>query len=182
MPKYPETEFNFEADLAIDKHSLDTELLTQAQKMMRYSAAHAQAQFDRDRAKQALDVTKANLDASIRKELTDQQVKFTEAVVDGKIRTAPNFLEEQSKFQDAEYKVNLLMGAVMAMNARKVALENLVRLFLSGYWADPRVQGGGTLKAEATQDAMEAAILRSQLPTENRKPIPRVGPPTPKTT
>jgi hypothetical protein len=154
-------EFNYEADLHIDKSHLDEELMGQAQRMMKYSAAHAQAQYDRDRTKQGLDVTKANLDASIRAELTSSGVKFTEAVVDGKIRTSPSYLEAQEKFMKAGHKVSLLLGAVMAMNARRPMLESLVRMIMSDWWAEPRVKGGEAMKAGAAMNATEEAIVRT---------------------
>lgn len=159
---------DYQKDLEINKHKLDEELLDQAQRMMRYNAAHAQAMYDRDRAKQSLDVTRANLDAGIRAELTGAGVKFTEAVVDGKIKTSPTYLEAQEKYLKAEHEVQLLLGAVMAMNARKVMLENLVKLYLSGYWGEPRVQG-----QSSAQGSTEAAIMRSQkefTPTDWNKP------------
>jgi hypothetical protein len=174
--------FNFEQELAINKNKLDDELLTQAQKMMRYNSAHAQAMYDRDRAKQALDVTKANLDASIRAELTASGAKFTEAVVDGKIRTSSTYIEAQDKYQKAEHEVNLLLGAVMAMNARKGMLESLVKLFLSGYWSEPRVPGGEAMKAGAVVNAVEESVARGTgapgfQPTDWPKEAPVVAPP-----
>ncbi len=152
---------DYQKDLEINKHSLDNELLTQAQKMMRYSSEHAQAMYNRDRAKQALDITKANLDASIRAELTAAGTKFTEAVVDGKIRTEPTFIEAQERYQKAEHEVQVLLGAVMAMNARRSMLENLVKLFLNSYWSEPHVAGGPEMKAAATQAGAEAAVIRN---------------------
>ncbi len=209
MNKYPIPQFDYEKDLAISRNHLDDELLTQAQKMFRYNSAHAQAQLDRDRAKQSLDVTKANLDSRIRMEATQAEIqanadidhwtaqeaeakaaknqvnleicqknkiiaqqakaqaKLTESAIDAKIRSSPSFIEAQTKLQEAEYIVNLTFAGVMAMNARRPCLEDLVRLFLSGYWAEPRVQGGEGMKAGAAQEASEAVILRGQeLPTE----------------
>jgi hypothetical protein len=164
---------DYSKDLEINKHSLDNELLTQAQKMLRYSSEHAQAMYNRDRAKQSLDIVKANLDASIRAELTSAGAKFTEAVVDGKIRTAPTYIEAQEKYQKAEHEVQVLLGAVMAMNARRSMLENLVKLFLSGYWSEPHVAGGQGMKEAASQASTEQAILRSQeMPPQ--EPAPEV--------
>lgn len=152
---------NFEQDLQINKHALDAELLDQAQRMFRYSSAHAQAMLNRDKAKQSLDITKANLDASIRVELTTAGTKFTEAVVDGKIRMSPGYIESQDKYQKAEHEVQLLLGAVMAMNARRSMLENLVKLFLGQYWSEPRLEGRG-LAPDIAQNATERAIMQSQ--------------------
>ena len=154
---------DYQSDLAIQKHSLDAELLDQTQRMFKYSSAHAQAMLNRDKAKQSLDITRANLDASIRGELTTAQVKFTEAVVDGRIRTSPTYIQAQEHYQKAEHEVQLLLGAVIAMNARRSMLENLVKLFLGQYWSEPRLEGRG-LAADIAQDATERAIMSGPPP------------------
>ena len=155
-------DINFQADLQVDKNRLDEELLGQAQRMFYYNSQHAQAMHDRDRAKQALDVARANTDAAVRESLTASGAKFTEAVVDGQVRTNPYYIRAQDAYLKSEYEVNLLMGAVMAMNARRSMLESLVRLYLSGYWSEPRVPGGEEIKADAAQAGTEASIQRSQ--------------------
>ena len=182
-----EQEINYQADLTIDKHNLDVELMTQAQKMMRYSAEHAQSQYNRDQAKRNLDVVRANEDARIRIELTAAQAKFTEAVVDGKVKTSPAYLEAQDAYMKAEYRVSLLLGAVMAMNARRPMLESLVRMIMSDWWAEPRVKGGENMKAGAAMNATEEAISRSNelgtmIPPDQGsvrppRPTPRTPPP-----
>jgi len=159
-----ERKFDYESDLAIDKHKLDEELLLQAQKMMRYSLAHAQAQLDRDKAKQALDITKAELDQSIRTELSASGSKFTEAVIDSKIKTSPNYIEAQERLREAEHDVNVTFAGVMAMNARRPILEDLVKLYLSSYWSEPHVQGDSKMKAAASQKATEKSIIENQPP------------------
>ena len=170
----------YQADLTINKHALDTELLDQAQRMFRYSSAHAQAMLNRDKAKQSLDVTKANLDASIRNELITAGTKFTEAVVDGKIRTSPTYIRDQDKFMQAEYQVNLHFGGVLAMNARRSMLENLVKLFLGQYWSEPRLEGRG-LASDIAQAGTERAIMQGQnfglSEVKSTPPRPPMAPP-----
>jgi len=150
-------ELNFERDLYINKDLLDEELVQQPNRMMAYAKQLAQAQLNRDKAKQSLDVTRANLDSSIRAELTAAQAKFTEAVVDGRIRTSPTYIEAQDRYHKAEHDVSLLMGAVSALASRRSMLENLVKLYLSGYWSSPRVEG--TDKATMSLRSTEANIL-----------------------
>jgi len=174
---------DYQKDLEINKNRLDYELLTQAQKMMKYSSEHAQAQYNRDKAKLARDITEANLDAAIRAEFNNKQIKFTEAVVKGKILTSPTYIEAQEKCLKAEHEVNLLLGGVMAMNARRPMLESLVKLFLNSYWSEPRVAGGQDMRAQATQKATEDAVLRNAeegLPPSGGEPTTAPSqPPTP---
>lgn len=217
-------ELNYEQDLAINKNRLDEELLDQAQKMFRYSQAHAQAQLNRDRAKQALDVVKANLDSSIRfeaseaerkaandeahwateeakaKELKNKEAtataqgmresaklarsnaKITEPQVTAKILSHPNYQEALAKYQEAEYQVNLIFGAVLAMNARRSMLENFLKGILGQLWAmpqmaEPRGPGMAEAMAGAAVNASEAAILKPLPPgtfpaISNQTPAP----------
>ena len=116
-----EQELNYMKDLEIDQNQLDLEWVALPQKIMRYSAVFSQAGFDRDRAKQGLDVTRANLDASIRTQLISEGAKFTEAVVDGRIRTSPTYLEAQDRYMEAERLVTLYQQAVFAFQALKTA-------------------------------------------------------------
>jgi len=183
---------DYQKDLEINKNRLDEELLTQAQKMMRYSSEHAQALLNRDKAKLARDITEANLDAAIRAELNDKSLKFTEAVVKGKITTSPTYIEAHEKYLKAEYEVNLLMGGVIAMNARRPMLESLVKLYLNSYWSEPRTGQGQDMKVGASMNATETAILRNKepnpvqqepspapTPAPTQKPLLRPFPPVP---
>jgi len=181
--KYPDIGLDFQEDLAIDKNRLDEELMRQAAKMAVYNRFHAQEQYNRDRVKQNLDLVKANLDSIFRAELTAAQVKFTEAVIDGKVKTSPAYLEAQGAFQKAEYKVNVLFGGVLAMNARKGMLESLVRLVISDWYSEPRVVGGEGMKANAANQATEDAALRAAaaFPPASATPVPAIPPrPTPR--
>jgi hypothetical protein len=87
--------------------------------------------------------------------------KTTEAAITSKILSSPAYMEAQAAYQQAEYKVNLLFGGVLAMNARKGMLESLVRLIVSDWYSEPRVKGGESMKADASNRAMEEAALRA---------------------
>jgi hypothetical protein len=172
--KYPEIEFDFEADLHIDKNNLDEEIVAQPNMMMKYSVFHAQAQLDRDRAKQNLDQTKARLNHSIREAAKEAGEKFgaggvTDSVVDARIRQHPDYIEARDRYDKAEYKVNVLFGGVMAMNARRPLLEELVRLYLNGYWSTPRPQGD--FGSQASQVDTEAAIMRGREAAMGPEPV-----------
>ena len=144
-----EQELNYMQDLQIDQAALDLEWVSLPTKIMRYSVAYSQAGFDRDRAKQNLDVVRANLDASIRAELMTAGAKFTEAVVDGRIKTSPTYLEAQDRHMKAEREASMMQQAVYAFQALKTALENLTKLKGMNYYSDAYVP------PEMTQSAME---------------------------
>jgi hypothetical protein len=64
-------------------------------------------------------------------------------------------------------EIAILKGALTALEHKKAALENLSRLYLSGYWADPKVTG--EVKDKYNDNSQEAH--RSHL--ENNESIGR---------
>lgn len=185
--KYPEVGIDYMADLAIDKYALDDEWLDQSIKMMRYSELHSQAIYDRDRAKQALDIAKANADASVRTSAASSGEKVTEALVEGRVRNSIGYIEAKDAYMKAEYKVNLFMGAVSAFQfGRKAALENLVRLHLASYFSNPvSPEGAGAVEETAAAKrtvGQEAALAKEMGSKPGPTPVsaPSVAPrPTP---
>lgn len=158
---------DYKQDLYIDKNRLDEEWLNQPMLMAKYNTMHAQAMLDRDRAKQALDVLRANLDSSIRASLAAQNAKFTEAVVDGRIKSSQEYIGAQEVLFQADNKVNTVFGAVMAFQARKAALENLVKLWLSSYWASPKAPDVISEQAYDAESARIHSALQEAMPQES---------------
>jgi hypothetical protein len=131
---------DYQNDLLINEHKLDTEWISQPSRMMSYSADLAQAIFNRNRAKENLDVIEASLDSEARREPTPAGLgKATETAIKNWIKLQDTYREALEAYHDSDLEVNLLQGAVNAFNHRKTALENLVKLFLSGYWSEPRL-------------------------------------------
>lgn len=142
--EYPEIKLNYSRDLEIDQYNLELELLAIAKQIMAYSEAHVQAQFNRDRAKQRRDVAEAELDLVARSEpypgdipISTKTGQPTETAVVNWIHKQPKYQEAQLQRQQDEYVVNMLQAAVFAFQAKKTALENLVRLFGMKYYAEP---------------------------------------------
>jgi len=132
---------DYEKDLEIDKYALDAECVDQPRKFMKWSENLADAMAELDRADQRLDVTKAGVEQDVRK---DPDKYFIEKVTEAAIKVAVT-LDQTTKdahedWVQAKHKVGILMAARGAMEQRRSMLENLVKLFLSGYWADPKVK------------------------------------------
>jgi len=131
---------NYEEDIRIDETALDVEWLRQASLMMKYSKHLAHLLHEKDLVKVDLDLVKARLDKSIRTKPSNYGIdKITETVVTNTIITQEDYLEAQAAYMQAEYEVNIAQAAVNAFNARKTALENLVRLFGQQYFAGPTI-------------------------------------------
>ena len=132
---------DYEKDVTIDPDALDTEWLEQPRLMMRYARISAQAQKDYEEEKQNLDIVKAQIDQDIRINPQDHGIegKITEAVVSAGILVSNEYQIAQKKVADALYEYNMARGAIQAINGKKDALENLVRLHGQQYFAGPRV-------------------------------------------
>ena len=131
---------NYEEDMAIDNTALDVEWLSQASLMMKYVRLSAEAKRVMDNQKEAVDIIKAQLDKEIR---TSPELygilKITEMTVYNAILENPRFLEANQEYTNARYESDMAYGAVRAIEQRKTALENLVRLYGSSYFAGPSI-------------------------------------------
>lgn len=134
---------NYEEDIKIDETSLEIEWLNQPSLMMKYSRHAANMQQELDVKRQELDVTKAELDKAIRENPSNfsisKEIKITEAVVTGAILKSKRYKLVYSEYLDAKYEYDVAQAAVKAFEHRKVALENLVKLFIGQYFAGPAV-------------------------------------------
>jgi hypothetical protein len=131
----------FEKDLEIDKYSLDAECLDQPRKFMEWSQDYADAVSEQDRADQKLEVVKAQVEMEARK---NPESFGLEKVTDNSIKAAVTMSKKVMEAHEAwvmtKHQVNVLRAGREALEQRKTMLENLVKLFLSGYWADPKIK------------------------------------------
>ncbi len=131
---------NYENDIKIDHDALDLEWLEQPNLMMRYSKYQAQCALELDKAKERLEVTKADIDKQIRANPEKFDIgKITETVVSNTIITQPAYEAALKEMLDAKYEFDIARAAVNAIHGRKDALENLVRLHGMQYFAGPKM-------------------------------------------
>lgn len=131
---------NYEQDIKIDHDALDIEWLEQPELMMRYSRHQARCALDYDKAKERLEVVKAELDKQIRQHPEKYEIaKITETVILNTIITQPKYTATQGEMLDAKFEWDIARAAVNAINGRKDALENLVRLHGMQYFAGPKM-------------------------------------------
>lgn len=133
---------NYEEDVAIDESSLDLEWLNQPSLMMKYGQHRASLQRDLDLAEENIKVIRSEL---IKKANTNPDkylgvgVKPTAPVVEAFFRNNSRHKEAKQAYIDLQYEVNMAWIATNSIDARKVALENLVKLHGQQYFAGPRV-------------------------------------------
>ena len=142
-----ENKNDYMKELAIDLHRLDEEWAMQPQLYMKYSELAAQAQLDRDKAKERLDIVRAEIDDKIRINPLEygapvdknDNPKLTEAWISGTIILQPEYREASDAISQENYKMNIFKAAVSAFDHRKKALENEVNLWSGGYWSAPNL-------------------------------------------
>jgi len=131
---------DYEKDTSIDEQGLDVEWLKQPSLMFKYGKHGAQAKLDMDHAKEDLDVTKAQLDRDVRAFPDNYGLnKLTETIVANTIINQPEYKDANDQYLNAKYEYDMAMAAVRAIDQKKTALENLVRLHGQQYFAGPSV-------------------------------------------
>ena len=137
------TDLNYEKDLNIDKDSLEDCLVEQPELYAKWSTIWADAQRERDQAKDNLNVEKARLDMKIRKnwDILGFDKKPTDMAITTWICAHDDFRKVNFALINATHAVNVLEAAKWAFQHRKDALDNLVKLYLNNYYADSKAVG-----------------------------------------
>ena len=143
---------NYEDDIKIDETALDVEWLNQPRLCLKYSQELAEAKKEVDQAKEKLDVIRADLDKEIRNNPKKFGMeKITEGAIQSNIVIHNLFRTAETRLTEAKYKSEMIRAAVSAIEHRKDALENLVKLYGQQYFAGPKVPRD--LSAEALKHA-----------------------------
>ncbi len=143
--------FDLQADLAIDKHSLDIAAVQQPILMAKWSTTLAKASAERDKAKEALGVMEANLQGKARAGTE----KLTEAAVKAWVRSHVDYRKSSKALRVTERNVSYLTAAVRAIDAKKYMIQELDKLFISGYYAETNIHTA-TEKASQKQRSSNA--------------------------
>lgn len=131
---------SYQQDLGIDPLDLDEELKWQPSLFMKWSDEYAKACYLYDRSKETLDVLYAQLYEAISVDPEEYGLeRYTEPAIKQAILQLPAYRQAKKRMHKARRNMNILAGAKDAMRQKKDALENLVRIFLSGYYSDPKI-------------------------------------------
>lgn len=132
-------ELNYEEDIRIDPDALDVEWLGQPELMRKYAKHAADRKAAMDEAKESLDIVKAHIEMEIRANPVDYGLaKPTESSIQSTILLQDEFQEASKVYQDSRYEYEIALAAVRAVDQRKTALENLVKLLNASYFAGPQ--------------------------------------------
>lgn len=131
-------ELDYEKDIQIDPEALDVEWLNQAELMRKYSKHAADMKYQMDNLKERMEWTKAEVEMKIRS--TPEAyglVKVTESAIQSTLLLEPDYTKVQGEYNESRYEYDVAMAAVRAVDQKKNALENLVKLLSLSYFAGP---------------------------------------------
>lgn len=136
-----------EKDLQIQKYKLDEEWLRQPALFQKYSEQLVEAELLRDRLLENLNITKSEVDQKIRLNpkkygWTSETKSPTEGFISTQVSLDTKVREAQKQYLDAKKDAAVIKTYVEALQHKKSALENCVKLWLYGYWSDPKAPRG----------------------------------------
>lgn len=160
----------FEKDITIDENALDIEWLDQPALVLKYSQYAAKCKQLLDLAKENIDIKRAELDQKIRKNPEKYKIdKVTETAISNAILLDEDFQEIKNEYIDKKYEAEMAQAAVWALQDKKAALENLVRLNGQSYFAGPSVPRDLSREAQKRKDQYEANAAVKFTMTRNKK-------------
>lgn len=127
----------------IDKGRLDEEWVQHPNLYHRLAVAGASMSTLKAQAYDKIKLQKAKMENRVRANPQDYEVeKVTESSVAAAVATSKLVMEAQAAYNEAAYHADLVAAAVAAMEHRKRALENLVKLWGGDYFSSPQVTDG----------------------------------------
>jgi hypothetical protein len=121
----------------VDRRALDEQWESQPALFLEYAEKLAEVNAEVDRLKDGVEVVRAQLDSRVRKELAASVAKVTEAMVTAAIASDKDMIETLEILREAQKDAAILKAEVQALDQRRSALENLVRLHGQEYYAVP---------------------------------------------
>ena len=134
-------EMDFQKDISINKYKLDEECLSHSSIYARYGTMQAEAKTAVSRAKDNLELTESERNLAIRNELSNKGVKVTESMINSLLISDEAVIKAKNELREAEDIYNKLSVAVQAFEHRRAELDNLVKLYNSGYYSVPASSG-----------------------------------------
>jgi response regulator RpfG family c-di-GMP phosphodiesterase len=123
----------------IDESQLAEEWIAHPQRVYEYAQLAADIRKTLDELKRRDEVVRAEVGLSVRKNPEVYGImKVTESLVDSAITTNDEVRESTQLIIDCKHKLDLAMAAVTAMENKKKALECIVQLHATSYFANPR--------------------------------------------
>jgi response regulator RpfG family c-di-GMP phosphodiesterase len=123
----------------VDETRLAEEWIAHPQRVFEYAQFAANARASLDEAKRKDEVIRAEVGLTVRRHPEDYGLsKVTEGLIESIIITDKDVQESAKKIIEYKHKLDVIMAAVTAMENKKKALECIVQLHATAYFANPR--------------------------------------------
>jgi hypothetical protein len=160
---------DYKKDLEIDRNNLDEEWERQPLLFAKWAEKAVEAAFDRDRAKENLDIVRAKLDHKIRTHAAATNEKITESAISNKIILEQEYQEANQQVIEATKNLGILNVARESFDHRKKALENNTSLYLAGYYSQPKESKFIKTKKEENDKSNHYETLENSRISKRRK-------------
>lgn len=131
--------------VSINPHRLDEEWRSHPDRMQKVGDLLADATDRVDRMKSALELAEAEVELRVRKKPGAFGLeKATDASVKAVVACSDEVKEVTHRLNRAKHKAALLKSLYLARQDVRPSLENLVKLYLAGYFGDPKAPKGAT--------------------------------------
>jgi hypothetical protein len=160
----------FSEVLAINKHRLDDEWERQPILFQEYLGKLSDAREEEMKCKERVKVGEAEISKAIRLKPEDfNMTKVTEGSITSAVATHPGVLNLKEKWIDSKHSLDVLESAVRALEHKKTALEQLVKLQLAGYFSEPKIKVEGETKVIQEQIKEKIASNDVKVASKPRK-------------
>lgn len=162
-------DYELKDDVTIDKFNLDVDAEKQPMLYIKWSNALSFAQLERDKAKEAVKICKANL--TLRGHDGECSGKKTDAGIKAWVEVHPEYIKALNLSLTTENNVSYLSSAKEALNHKKSMIEITAKLWLGGYFARPPVPKHAVQIAEQAQAAEALKSTDEALKRRKRRKI-----------
>lgn len=132
-------ELNYKEDVAIDCDSLDVEWLRQPSLYMKYAEELAYSNDRLKRAEQRLKLVRSDLILDAKEgKVESLGAKPSDTACEAYYRSHVDHQAAKEEFFKAAQAAEMAYLALQGISAKKVALENMVKLLTSSYFAAPK--------------------------------------------
>jgi len=139
-------------DLFINRHDLPTEWENHPHIYMYWAEEYTYAVIDRDKQKDQVELTFADLDGQIRLDPDAHQLeKVTDKSVAEAIKRTQTYQDEVEKLHQSNLVVNRMAAARSAMDHKRKALDAMTTLLINQFYNSNTVPSDGTIRGSRSQ-------------------------------
>ena len=121
--------------IKINKYRLDEECISQSNLYYTYAEKAQEAKNYVSKCDDYLKLALSDAQLIVRKKFNDTGVKFTEAVIGAEVERLTSIKEAREELRKAQDLYGKAMIAVQAIENKRSELDNLVKLYCSGYFS-----------------------------------------------